>query len=170
MKEQLQAFIKGLMVYDYILFGTALFLFILFIILAILLRQRVAAALFFLLLSIAVLFLGPTVGYIEMHKYLFKNSVELKMQKRLKFSQALVVKGVVTNLSRHDFSSCKISANVFRVTANKYKNYIYRLKPFVKMTIVEKDIPKAKSREFKIIVEPFTYSKEYNVSVEADCR
>jgi len=170
MKVNIKNFIDGLISYDYILFGSSVALFILFIILAILLRRKVVVALFFVLLAFASFLLGPTLGYLEMHKFLFKNNTELISQKKLHFSKAVVVKGKLTNESNFDFTSCKITANAFKVTANKYKNYIYKLKPFKKMSIVEKDIKKGETREFKIIVEPFTYKRDYNISLGASCR
>jgi len=122
------------------------------------------------LLALSAFFLGPTLGYIEMHKYLYKNSTTLLSQKRLHFTKAIVVKGVLKNESKFDFKECKITATVFKKTKNKYKNYIYRLKPLKKMSILQKDVPKGQSRDFKIIVEPFTYPKDYDISVKADCR
>jgi hypothetical protein len=91
------AFIDGLITYDYVLFASVFTLFILFIVLSILLRKKVFLALLFLLLAFSILIIGPTLGYIEMHKYLFKNSVLLSSQKKLSFSEAVVVKGVITN-------------------------------------------------------------------------
>lgn len=170
MKVNIKNFIDGLISYDYILFGSSVALFILFIILAILLRRKVAVALFFVLLAFASFLLGPTLGYLQMHKFLFKNKTELVSQKKLHFTKAVIVKGKLTNESNFDFSSCKITASAFKVTANKYKNYIYKLKPFKKMSIFEKDIKKGETREFKIIVEPFTYKRDYNISLEASCR
>jgi hypothetical protein len=170
MKVNIKNFIDGLISYDYILFGSSVALFILFIILAILLRRKVAVALFFVLLAFASFLLGPTLGYLQMHKFLFKNKTELVSQKKLHFTKAVIVKGKLTNESNFDFSSCKITASAFKVTANKYKNYIYKLKPFTKMSIFEKDIKKGETREFKIIVEPFTYKRDYNISLEASCR
>jgi len=105
-----------------------------------------------------------------MHSYLFKNHTELLSQKKLNFSQAVVVKGRIMNDSNFDFKSCKITASAYKVTANKYKNYIYKLKPFKKMSIFEKDIKKGETREFKIIVEPFTYKRDYNISLGASCK
>jgi len=169
MKEKILAFIHGLISYDYILFGACFVLFILFIILALLLRKKLIIALFFVLLGFAILALGPTLGYIQMHKYLFKNSVEMLSQKKLNFVQAVVVKGSIKNESKFDFSECKISAEVYKVSANKYKNYLLRLKPFQKMSIIEQDLPRGQIREFKIIIEPFTYQKEYNISLGASC-
>lgn len=170
MKEKLLAFVHGLISYDYILFGVSFFLFILFIILALLLRRRLKTALFLVLLGFATLLLGPTLGYIQMHKYLFKNSVKLISQKKLHFVEAVVVKGTITNESKFDFVTCKITANVYKVTKNKYKNYLFQLKPFQKMSILEHNVSKGQTKEFKIIIEPFRYKKDYNISLEGDCR
>ena len=170
LKLQLKEFINGLILYDYILFGAVLVLFVLFIVLAILLRRKLGVAIFLVLLAFATFLLGPTVGYVAMHKFLFKNETELISQKKLNFSEAVIVKGRVKNSSRFDFKLCKITAEAYRVTPNKYKNYIYKLKPFQKMSIVEKDIKKGEVRNFKIIVEPFTYKKDFNISLEASCK
>ena len=169
-KLQFKEFIDGLILYDYILFGAVLVLFVLLIVLAILVRRKLGIAIFFVLLAFATFLLGPTLGYIEMHKFLFKNETKLISQKKLNFSEAVIVKGTLTNSSRFDFRLCKITAEVYKVTSNKYKNYIFRLKPFQKMSIVEEDIKKGEVRNFKIIVEPFTYKKDYNISLEASCK
>ncbi|ADN09903.1 conserved hypothetical protein [Sulfurimonas autotrophica DSM 16294] len=164
------AFIDGLISYDYILFGASFILFILFIIFALLLRKKLIVALFFIFLGFATLVLGPTFGYIQMHKYIFKNSTKLLSQKKLNFVQAVVVKGTITNESKFDFGECKITAEVYKVTKNKYKNYLFKLKPFQKMSILEQNLPKGQMREFKIIIEPFRYQKDYNISLGASCK
>jgi hypothetical protein len=169
MKEKITAFIQGLISYDYILFASAFTLFILLIVASILLRRKVGLSIFVLLLSFSVLFLGPTIGYIKMHQFLFKNSVTLTSQNKLNFVQAIVVKGTLKNESNFDFKSCKITASVCKSSRNKIRNYIYSFKPLANMSIFEKDIPKGESREFKMIVEPFTYSKDYNISIKSEC-
>ena len=170
MKAKVSAFIEGLIPLDYVLFGTSFILFILFIVIGLLLRKRLLFSLLFILLSFSTLILGPTLGFMKLHQYLFKNSVELTSQKRLTFTEAIVVKGTLTNESKKNFKSCKITASVYAVTFNKYKNYLKKLKPFKKMSIIEENIAVSRTREFKIIVEPFTYSKDYNISLGADCR
>jgi len=170
MKINLQNFINGLIMYDYILFSGVLLLFILFIILAILLRKKTFLAIFLALLAFATFLLGPTVGYLVMHKLLFKNQTELLSYKKLHFTPAVVVEATITNQSKFDFKSCKITASAYKVTSNKYKNYIYKFKPFKKMSIVEEGIKKGQTRAFKIIVEPFTYGKDFNISLGADCK
>jgi len=170
MSKKVTAFIDGLITYDYILFGSAFVLFILFIVISILLRKKIGLALFFVLLSFSTLLVGPTYGYLKMHEYLFKNTVSLISLKNLSFTQAVVVKGKVTNTSKQNFQSCKITASAYKVTSNKYKNYLNKLKPFKKMSIIEYDINIGETREFKVIVEPFTYKRDFNISLGADCR
>ena len=170
MKEKILTFVHNLLIYDYILFGAAFTLFILFIILAILLRKRLALAIFFVLFGFATLLLGPTLGYIELHKYLFQNSIKLISQKKLTFVDAIVVHGTLSNESKFDFKECRVSATVYKATSNKLKNYIYKLKPLKRSTLVLHNIPKGTTQEFKMFVEPFRYSKEYNLTLGADCR
>jgi hypothetical protein len=145
-------------------------LFLIFIILGIILRKKLVLTILFIFLAFVILLLGSTLGYIKMHDTLFKNSTELISQKRLEFTQAVVVKGRLTNESSREFTECKITASAYKVTSNKYKNYLKKLKPFKKMSIIEEYIAVSETREFKIIVEPFTYSRDYNISLGADCK
>lgn len=156
--------------YDYILFGSVFIIFILFIILAIVLHRKIGLAIFLIIFAFATLFLGPSIGYIQMHKFLYKNSVTLESQKKLNFTQAIVLKGSLKNESKFDFQNCTITASVYKVTNNKYKNLLMPFKPFQKMTMLEENIPKGTVREFKMFIEPFTYSKEYNISIGASCK
>jgi hypothetical protein len=132
MKHKISAFIEGLITYDYILFGTSFVLFLIFIILGIILRKKLVLTILFIFLAFVILLLGSTLGYIKMHDTLFKNSTELISQKRLEFTQAVVVKGRLTNESSREFTECKITASAYKVTSNKYKNYLKKLKPFKK--------------------------------------
>jgi len=170
MKAKLTAFINELITYDYILFGSAFVLFILFIILGIVLRRKIVLAIFLILLSFTILIAGPTIGYVKMHDYIFKNSTEITSQKKLTFTQAVVVKGKITNESNRFFKSCKITAGAVKVSSNELKNYIYSFKPFAKMSITEQDIAVGETREIKIIIEPFTYSKDFNLTIGAKCK
>ena len=170
MKGKITAFINELTKYDYILFGSVFALFILILILALLLRKKGALSAFLALLSFVVLFLGPTLGYIKMHEFLFPNSVKLISQKKLHFLPAIVVTGSVTNDSKRDFKKCKVTASVLRQSKNKIKTYIYKFKPLKKMSIIEENIAKGQTRDFKIIIEPFTSSRDYNISIKADCQ
>ena len=170
MKAKITAFIDGLILYDFILFGSIFILFILFIVLAIVLRKKVALAIFLIFFSFLLLTAGPVLGYIKMHEYLFKNSVLLTSQKRLEFTDAVVVRGTLKNESKFDFTSCQITAKIHKTSKNDLKKFLYQFKTIQKMSIIEEDIKKEETIKFKIIVEPFTYSKDYNLSLGAKCK
>lgn len=171
MKAKLSHFIQSLIVYDYVLFGVVVALFILFLLLAVVLHKKTLLSIILIIFSFAILLLGPTLGYKAMHAYLFKNSTTIEEIKALEFSQALIVKGSLQNKSNRDFQSCKITANVYKVANNMLFDLIYPLNPFKKSSIVTTEVlEKNATRVFKIIVEPFTYSKDYNVSIGVDCQ
>ena len=125
---------------------------------------------FLLLLAFAILFLGPTLGYIQMHQFLYKYTTTLTSQKKLTFTKAIVVKGTITNISKFDFKSCKITASAYKVTGNIAKDFLFELKPIRSASVVELNISKGDVREFKLFIEPFTYSKDYNISLGGKCR
>ncbi|MFT5659606.1 MAG: hypothetical protein ACI9TV_000228 [Sulfurimonas sp.] len=170
MKSKIQAFLDTLIMYDYIIFGASFVLFILFIVLGIVLRKKIALAIILILLGFIILIITPTIGRIQMHNFLFSNMTTLSSQKRLEFTEAIVVKGILENTSRFNFKSCKITANVHKVSKNTLKNYILQFKTIKKMSIIKEDIAKGKSVNFKIIVEPFTYSRDYNITLGAKCK
>lgn len=163
-------FIKELIIYDYILFGSLLTLFIIFVILGIVLRRKTFLAVFLVLFAFITLVAGSTFGYIAMHQYLFKNQTTIISQKKLSFTKAVVVYGTLKNTSDRDFKSCKITASAYKVSGNKIKNYLFKFKPISKMSIIESDILKGQEREIKFIIEPFTYANDYNISLGANCK
>jgi len=168
--NKLSSFIDNLIPYDYILFGASFSLFILFIILGIILRNKTFIAIIFFILAFSIIIFGPTLGYIKMHEYLFKNEISIVSQKKLTFTKAVVIKAKLTNLSKHNFELCKISIKAYKVSGNSIKDYIYQFKPFKKMSIIEHNIAKGSSTDIKAILEPFTFSKDYNLSIKASCR
>ncbi len=105
-----------------------------------------------------------------MHEYFFKNETAIVSQKRLNFTDAVVVYGKVKNISNRDFKSCKITAKAYKVSSNELKNYLLQFKIIKKASIIESDIAMGNEREVKLIIEPFTYKGDYNISLGADCR
>lgn len=170
MNPKVSAFIDELIIYDYVLFGSAFLLFILFIVLTIALRKKMGLAIFFLLVAFSTLLILPTYGYVAMHAYLFKNSLSLTHQQKLLYSDALLLRGTLKNESRFDFSSCEITAGAYKVTENKYKNYLLKFKPFIKSSISTPEIKQGEQYKFEFFVEPFYYKNDYNISLEADCK
>lgn len=167
---RLNQFIHSLLVYDYILFGAVFLLFLLFVILGIILRHRLGIALFFIIFGFVTLFAGSFFGYKELHEYLFSNKITLVEQKKLTYSNALVIYGNIENSSKRDFDSCRIISTIYRADKLEIKELLFRLKPLRKVSIVTKKIQKGDSEDFKIIVEPFAYKKEYFITLKADCK
>lgn len=170
MKNKILIFLNELTNYDYALFGGVFILFLLLLVITLLLRKNHIISVVLLIISMVVLFVGPVVGYIELHKYLYKNSTKVTDVKELQFTPAVVVTGTMTNESKRDFSTCKISANLYKVSNNAILNKLFHLNSFQKMSIVEDNIERNETRAIKIIVEPFNYNKNYDVSLGADCR
>ncbi|WP_373071459.1 DUF2393 family protein [Sulfurimonas sp.] len=170
MRKNIDAIIDNLIVQDYILFASVFILFIVLMILGVILRAKKNVSRLIVSIAFLILLLGPTLGYIEMHKFLFKNHVELLREQKLEFTKAIVVEGKITNGSEVDFYACKIIATAYRKTPNEYKNYILRLKPIQISSIVIQDIQKNQTKEFKMFIEPFSYSNEYEVGLEASCK
>jgi hypothetical protein len=168
--QKLQNFIDNLIIHDYLLFGGSFVLFILLLALAIILRRKLVLAILLILLSFSILLLGPTLGYIQLHAFLFSNKATVTEMKALEFTDALVVWGDLNNTSKRPFSSCSVTAGVFKVSGNALLDSIYPLNPFKKSTIIVEDIGVGASKPFKVIVEPFTYAKDYNVTVGAKCK
>lgn len=168
--NKILTFLNGLTNYDYALFGGIFLLFLLLLVITLLLRKRPLLSITVLLISIVTLLIGPIVGYIELHKYIYKNSCKVTDVKELQFTPAVIVTGTITNESKRDFSTCKISAKLYKVSHNKVLDKLYTLKPFKKMSIIEDNILRNETRHVKIIVEPFGYKHDYNVSIGADCR
>ncbi len=170
MANKITTFIEEMITYDYILFGGVFAVFILLIILVILLRKNTGIAILLFLLSFSIIILGPTLGYIKMHEYLFANTTTLTAQKKLTFTKAIVVHGTLKNESKFNFSTCKIKVSAYKVSGNDMKDYLFQFNPFKKMSILEHNISKGQTIEFKAILEPFTYSKDYNISLGASCK
>ena len=171
MKQKIITFIDGLILYDYILFGGVVALFILFLILAILLRNRVGLSIFVILLAFIILLLGPTFGYVSLHKFLYKNDINITKIKKLEFTNALLIEGNLKNSSKMNFLTCKIKAGAYKVSGKKIPDMIYPFKPFkhgyLKLDTI---IKPNETKKFKLFIEPFNYKKDYNISIGANCK
>lgn len=170
LKVILQAFVETLHLYDYILFSISAALFILLLFLAILLRKKLALSLILVILSFIILIAGPIFGYNKIHNSIYKTKISDMSIKRLEFSQAVVIKGTLTNLGQESFKKCKISSSAYKGATNFLEELVHPLKPFMKRSIaIQEMIDINNSIDFKLVLEPFTYSKEYNISVKVNC-
>lgn len=171
MKAEIIAFIDALIFYDYLLFGATAALFILFLILAILLRHRVGSALVMVLFAFLILILAPTLGYWSMHQWLFHKELTLTHHRALEFTDALMIKGTLTNTSRFPFKSCRVHAGTYKISGYPMVDTLFQLNPFRKKSIViEGPIEQNATVAFTLFFEAFHYEKDYNITLGADCR
>jgi hypothetical protein len=170
MKERLAAFIDQLTLYDYLLFGGSVLLFVLLLILAILLRRRTALAFLCTLLAIATILMVPTLGYVKLNDYIYKHDLNVTEIRALEFTDALVIRGSLTNRSKRDFNYCTLTAGAYKVAHNPVLDLLYPLNPFRSGSVTKTKIAKGEQVDFKIFIEPFSYTKDYNVSIGAICR
>lgn len=170
LKSLIESFIATLHTYDYILFGISGALFVLILLLAIILRKKVGFSLILVLLAFIIIVAGPIVGYKYIHATVYKTEISELQIKTLEFSQAVVIKGRLRNIGSQSFHSCKISAKAYPGPTNILEEYVNPLKPFQKVSILkETPIEINDSIDFKMMLEPFTYSSEYNITVKVDC-
>jgi hypothetical protein len=171
MKEKIISFIHQLIVYDYFLFGGIFVLFLLLLVLAIAFKDKLGVAVFLVFLAFGVLTLGSVAGYIALHNYLFQHQIIVREVKALQYTEALLVKGEVHNRSQRPFSECTLTVGVHKVTHNPYLDRIYPNLPFTKSSLrVTEAIKPGESATFKLFVEPFRYSNEYNITIKGNCR
>ncbi len=169
LRSTILSFVESLHDYDYILFAISGALFFLILLLAIILRKKTGFSLLLVLLAFIIIISGPIVGYNYIHSTIFKTEINDLTIKELEFSEAVVIKGTLTNLGKQSFKKCTISSKAYKGATNFLEELVYPLKPFQKMSILKKDINMSESVDFKMILEPFTYSKEYNISIKANC-
>lgn len=169
-KSTLLDFADSLHSYDYIFFAAFGALYLLMLLLAIVLRKRVSLSLFLVLLAFVVIIAGPICGYKYTHGKLYKTEISELMIKKLEFSEALIIKGKLKNLGQLAFKKCTVTANACKGATNFLEELLFSLEPFQHTSIVyDKELPLNETLEFKLIMEPFTYSDDYNISVKADC-
>lgn len=171
MKTKIIDFINHLIIYDYLLFGGIFVLFLLLLVLAIALKNKLGLAIFLVLLAFGVLTAGPVAGYMTLHNYLFKNHITLYEVKALEFTEALLIKGDINNTSKRPFKECTLHAGVYKVTHNRYLDKLYLQFPFKKSSLkLTEAIAPGESQPFKLFVEPFRYTKDYNITIKGECR
>ncbi len=171
MKSKISEFINNLLVIDYILFSTLALLFIIFLILAIVVRRKIIISVLMILIAFLLISVAPPVLYVMMHEYIYKTSSNISKVQELEFLDALVVEGNFTNISKKRFKKCRVKVKLHKVNSNNIVNYILGFASFrtKKIDIVE-PIDINSSKKFRIVLEPFNYNKDYNVSVGVDCR
>lgn len=171
MKTQIVEFIHTLNLYDYLLFGGIIFFFLLFLILSIMFHQRIRLAITFVLLAFILLFTAPVIGYILLHSFVYKHKITLTTVQDLEFSDALVIKGDLNNTSSQTLKECTLYTGISQVSSIQPLNTLYTYLPFRRKSLtINGPIAPAEGTSFKLLIEPFSYPKHFQVTVRGNCR
>lgn len=171
MKKHVIEFLHILSLYDYLLFGGIIFLFLFLLILSILFRHKQTLAISLVILALIVLLAAPFGGYIALHALMYKHTITLTAVKDLTFTDALLIKGDINNTSKQTFKECTLYVGVSKISPIKQLNTLYPYLPFHRQTIIIKGPIKPKNSEtFKLLIQPFHYTKRHSVTVLGQCR
>ena len=89
---------------------------------------------------------------------------------KLSYAKNLIVLGKIENRGRIDMQGCRVFVDVVKQDPNKYKQFLYRLKPLRKQMLkIEKKLPKGGEMPYKIVFDNFDLKKKYNVIQSVEC-
>lgn len=172
MKTKILHFIDTLSLYDYILFGGILTLFLILLVLAVLFHHKFKLAIAFVVMAFLLLTLAPFVGYMVLHNYLYAHTVTVSTVQDLQYSDILLLRGDIKNTSNQTLKQCTLTFGISKVSSVSLLNdHFYPYLPFrtQKITLTKEIKPDA-SESFKVLVEPFNYPKKVSVRVWSQCR
>jgi len=159
---------QSLTKYDYMAIGWVLFLALLFLVLAAFIKRR-GIAYFLLFLGMSLLFFGPPAIKMAMDRLIRSADVAVTAVKPLTFSRSLLVEGSVTDSGRIDFSACDLLISIYRPDT-PLKKWAAYLKPSrVRIERIEGPWVRGESKPFRLIVDHFNDTKEFNATVIARC-
>lgn len=170
MKERLLHFLHELVFYDYLLFLGIFTVFIILVVVALLFHKKMVLSILLILLAFATIFIAPFVGYSLLHQKLDKNSVQITSYNRLEFAPVVVIHATLSNLSNHAFKRCRIEAAASKHSKYAMINKIFAYNPFISSEkLIETPIEVNQSVPVKMVLAPFHYEKEFDVSITAQC-
>lgn len=169
-QKNLIEFFNNLTGYDYAGFLIALILFILFLILALMLRKRTKLAMLLISFSFIALFGGPVGVHALVKHTLYKHEARITDVKKLHYSDTLLIKGDLEYLGDKMASSCVIDVKVHKQEGSFFKDIAHTIKPYKQGSAkLLMQLDKGDSKDFKVVIEPFTYAGDYNITVSSGC-
>ncbi|NPA29366.1 MAG: DUF2393 domain-containing protein [Epsilonproteobacteria bacterium] len=154
--------------YDYMALGWVLFLAFLLMFLGAFVRRR-GLSYFLLLLGMVLLFFGPPAVKVGLDRYIRKADVSLKESRFLRYSDALLLEGNLTNAGKVDYSSCDLVIVLYRP-----RDFLGDWSPWLKPSVVriktlETPLEKGETKPFRILVDHLPKRNDLNTTVTARC-
>ncbi len=170
-KARIADYLHHLTNYDYIAYGWLLGVLVGFLLLAIALAGRSPkTALFMIFLVLLLMVPGPFLMKYALDQTVRKTALTDLNTTQLSYAKNLIVLGKIENRGRIDMQGCRVFVDVVKQDPNKYKQFLYRLKPLRKQMLkIEKKLPKGGAMPYKIVFDNFDLKKKYNVIQSVEC-
>lgn len=171
-RELVLFYVKNLYLVDYMLILLVFFLFTCILLLCVFLRHRPFTALLIMALDIVACFMVFIYGYRFIDYEARKRESVVNSQRIIGSSGALVLDFDISNLSKHYFTNCKVTAKLYAQTdtnasfVDKYKN---RFIPFRQKSVMVKDLEQNSSKTQRITFENFNFEGNYSVRLKSEC-
>lgn len=156
---------------DYGAFIWFIFLTFLFLIFSIMLLGRYTIlGIFVLLLSLSAFMVGPFAMKWYLNGSLRKNETTISLIKQLQFSNTLIMEGTIKNLSKKNFSTCRVYFGFHKNSNNKYRQMANEFFPYKKYSHTTKEaLFKNEITDFRVVIDNFRLQKDVNVSAKTEC-
>ena len=171
LKQSLIEYLNTFTIYDYLSYGWLIATFFTILMLATLIaKKKPTLSIFLVLFSFMILIAGPIGVKIFLDNTIRKSVIKTIDIKQLNFSDSLIIKGELQNISKIDFQKCTIKASVIKYSNNLLKDTLNNLKPLRDKSItIDKQIKRDDFLPFKIVINNFKYKKDFNVTLSANC-
>ncbi len=172
MAEYLRSYIlyslHSLTKYDYMAIGWILFLALLLLVLAAIVKRRTLSYTL-LFLGLSLLFVGPVAVKGIMDRYLRAAEAKAEEAKLLTYSRSLLIEGSIKNSGDLDFGRCDLAILIYRPGDNFLKKIAARLRPIrTEIKPLDFRLAKGESKPFRIIVDHFN-THDFNLSLQPRC-
>lgn len=157
--------------YDYAAFAWLILIFFVSILLAIIVAKKSPIfSVIIIIFSLSILFIGPFMVKHYLNK-LLRPSQNITLEvKKLQFSDSLIVNGNIKNISKNNYSTCKVNILVVKSSKSDVQKFINKLKPLREKTIfIDNVVEVNATKEFRVVFDNYTYSNDINISINSEC-
>lgn len=156
---------------DYIAFVWLIILLFLFLLLGVLLlRRHIILGIFVIFIVMVVAIVGPFVMKYYLNNSLRSTALTISNAKQLIFSDTYIIEGNITNLSKKDFSVCKVYIGFYKISKNKFAKYFDYIKPLkIYIHKLKQPLNKLQSSNFRIVLNEYKIPKDINISAVSEC-
>jgi hypothetical protein len=171
LKTSILNYVSHFTMYDYVAYAWLILTFFIAILLSILLAKKsMLFSMITLVFSLTLLVVGPFILKSVLDNFLRPTVAIVKDQKKLTFSDVLIINVELTNLSKKDYSICFVDTSVVKYSNSSITSFFNTLKPLRKKSIsLDTPIKAGQKEEFNVVFYNYDYEGDINASVKSEC-